>query len=350
MCAVERLALSIARAPSRAIARDTAPHSASRMRAAARWGARESCARARGAARRAHGADATKTVPTYGDAGAFFVGATANSGRGAYAARAIGANETVITRERPLVWHRTMANARSRCEWCLRASAGGATCETCEDARRRAYGDFEKARGVDLRALEAYCEKNDGLKFPLMAARAASMIASGTLSASALEWLCKANDVETNPPAQWLEECEILRRAFGDAGKDIITPAWYAGITSRFHLNSFRVEIPVDVAPASTDFKSALSAGLDAITQGTASGSAVYKYISLLNHSCAPNCDARWEHGDSSLTIRANRDVAPGEALTIAYVDTDIPRDVRRARLARSYAFDCACSRCAAGE
>ena len=320
------------------------------MRAAARRCARASRARARRSDARSHRTDASKSVPTYGAEDAFFIGATARSGRGAYAARALAANEAIISRETPLMWHRTMDNARSRCEWCLRASAGGATCESCADARRLAYGDFEKTHGVDLIELEAYCEKNGGLKFPLITARAASMIASGALNKSTLEWLCAANDVETNPPAQWLEECDVLRRAFGDAGKDIITPAWYAGITSRLHLNSFRVEIPVDAAASTTDFKDVLSAGLDAITQGTASGSAVYKYVSLLNHSCAPNCHTHWENGDSSLTIRALREIAPGEELTITYVDADSPRDARRARLANSYAFDCACSRCAAGE
>ena len=152
------------------------------MRAAARRCARD-CARARAAVGRARASatDASKSVPTYGAEDAFFIGATARSGRGAYAARALAANEVVISRERPLMWHRTVGNARSRCEWCLRASAGGATCESCADARRRAYGDFEKTHGVDLSELEAYCEKNGGLKFPLITARAASMIASGAL-------------------------------------------------------------------------------------------------------------------------------------------------------------------------
>ena len=56
---------------------------------------RESCARARAAVGRARASrgDASKSVPTYGAEDAFFIGATARSGRGAYAARALAANE-----------------------------------------------------------------------------------------------------------------------------------------------------------------------------------------------------------------------------------------------------------------
>lgn len=76
--------------------------------------------------------------------------------------------------------------------------AGGATCESCVDARRLAYGDFEKMYGVDLSEFEVYCEKNGGLKFFLIIVRVVFMIVSGVLNKSTLEWLCAANDVEIN--------------------------------------------------------------------------------------------------------------------------------------------------------
>ena len=61
------------------------------LRAAARRCARASRARARRSDARSHRTDASKSVPTYGAEDAFFIGATARSGRGAYAARALAA-------------------------------------------------------------------------------------------------------------------------------------------------------------------------------------------------------------------------------------------------------------------
>lgn len=292
-----------------------------------------------------------KTIPTYGERDAFFVGATATSGRGAYAARDVRAHDAVLLTEAPLACHRTLANATTRCDRCLRETDGAYCSTTCEEAAEREYAAWE--RDADARELEAYCAARGGLKFPLLVARIASKIASGSLKQSTVDWLCFANGVERDPPPQWLEECAALRRAFGEDSKisrDIITPAWYASVTSRLHLNSFRVEIPTAVDPSTMDFKTAVAAGLGAIESGVASGTAIYKLPSLFNHSCAPNARASWEHGDSSMTIRATRDIAAGEELTIAYVDVDVAAAARRSKLSEWYGFDCACSRCVAGE
>jgi len=303
-------------------------------------------------ARRRFATDA-KTIPTYGERAAFFVGATETSGRGAYAARDVRANDVILSREAPLACHRTLANATTRCDRCLRETRGDGAryCSTtCEEAAEREYAGCERA--MDARELRAYCASR-GLKFPLLVARVASKIASGSLKQSTVDWLCFAKGVERDPPPQWIEECAALRRAFGEDSKisrDVITPAWYANVTTRLHLNSFRVEIPIAVDPSTMDFKTAMTAGLGAIESGVASGTAIYKLPSLFNHSCVPNAQARWEHGDASMTIRATRDIAAGEELTIAYVDVDVDAAARRSKLSEWYGFDCACSRCISGE
>lgn len=48
------------------------------------------------------------------------------------------------------------------------------------------------------------------------------------------------------------------------------------------------------------------------------------------------------------LVLRTLRDVAPGEQLTIAYVDVVAPAAQRAAALRQQYAFECVCSRCSA--
>ena len=133
------------------------------------------------------------------------------------------------------------------------------------DRAEREYAGCERA--MDARELRAYCASR-GLKFPLLVARVASKIASGSLKQSTVDWLCFAKGVERDPPPQWIEECAALRRAFGEDSKmsrDIITPEWYANVTTRLHLNSFRVEIPTAVDPSTMDFKTAMTAGLGAI-------------------------------------------------------------------------------------
>lgn len=79
-------------------------------------------------------------------------------------------------------------------------------------------------------------------------------------------------------------------------------------------------------------------------------GCALLPTASMFNHSCEPSCKLRHPLGGSSggrsLEFVAARAIAAGEQLTISYVDAALPREERRARLAESYYFDCACARC----
>ena len=294
---------------------------------------------------RAHGGDA-KSIPLYGERDAFLVGAS-EKGRGAYAARDIKKGEVILQNQKPLACHRTLANATTRCGRCLKETRDGAFCDSCASNAKREFADFER-KYVDMTALNQYCAYNGGLKFPLLCARIAAMILSGSLKEQTLEWLCHASNVnnqETMPP-QWIEESRLLSAAFNGADGGLITPEWYAGVTSRLHLNAFRVEIPpTSSSTTSSDWKSAMAASLDAITTGRGSGSAIYVLPSLLNHSCAPNIDVKWESGDAAVTLRASDDVAPGEELTITYIDANASIDARQ-RALEPYGFTCACARC----
>ena len=296
--------------------------------------------------KRALGGDAER-APTYGERDAFFVGVS-DKGRGAYAARGIDRGEVILRDQNPLACHRTLANARTRCGRCLRETADGAFCVECEANAEREFAAFER-QFVDMSAIEAYCERRGGLKFPLLCARVAAKILSGSLDEQTLEWLCYASNVgdRATMPPQWIEESIALASAFAGADAGLITPEWYAGVTTRLHLNAFRVEIPPALtASASTSaWRRAMSSSLDAIARGRASGTAIYVLPSLFNHSCEPNVAATWESSDARLTARALVDIPPGHELAIAYVDVDV--DVHaRARALEPYGFACACARC----
>jgi SET and MYND domain-containing protein len=55
--------------------------------------------------------------------------------------------------------------------------------------------------------------------------------------------------------------------------------------------------------------------------------------------------DVVWET-DHVMNLRAIREIERGEALTIAYIDTDKSATARRAVLEFAYGFTCRCERC----
>lgn len=77
---------------------------------------------------------------------------------------------------------------------------------------------------------------------------------------------------------------------------------------------------------------------------GPTIGHGCFLSAAVFNHSCDPNCFAT--SGASTLRIETQQAVAQGEELTIAYVDTNLPRTARQKHLRACYHFDCACARC----
>jgi hypothetical protein len=63
------------------------------------------------------------------------------------------------------------------------------------------------------------------------------------------------------------------------------------------------------------------------------------------NHDCTPSAVANVT-ADGAVTVRALRDIAEGEEVTISYVDARKSVDERRKTLALHYGFECKCARC----
>ncbi|KAL1686726.1 hypothetical protein GGG16DRAFT_117652 [Schizophyllum commune] len=78
--------------------------------------------------------------------------------------------------------------------------------------------------------------------------------------------------------------------------------------------------------------------------------SATFDTLSRMNNSCRPNALFSWDTRTFSGSLRAVRDIAPDEEITVAYCgDIEIPLNERKAFLA-SYGFECACPACSAGD
>ncbi|KAI2616894.1 SET domain-containing protein [Hypomontagnella submonticulosa] len=68
-----------------------------------------------------------------------------------------------------------------------------------------------------------------------------------------------------------------------------------------------------------------------------------YPEISRFNHDCRPN--VHYRINDITHTSVAARDIAPGEELSISYIELMLPREERLSRL-RKWGFECSCSHC----
>lgn len=77
-------------------------------------------------------------------------------------------------------------------------------------------------------------------------------------------------------------------------------------------------------------------------------GVGIYHSVSLLNHSCQPNCVAVFN--GTKLMIRVTENIQPGQELTISYTELLAPSFKRKEELRKQYFFDCCCIRCSSAK
>lgn len=68
----------------------------------------------------------------------------------------------------------------------------------------------------------------------------------------------------------------------------------------------------------------------------------------LINHSCDPNCHYVFDSDVGTMNFRALRRIAPGEEITVSYIDTVQSTSKRGAALLATKHFVCICPRCEA--
>ncbi|XP_066595985.1 histone-lysine N-trimethyltransferase SMYD5 isoform X2 [Prorops nasuta] len=78
-------------------------------------------------------------------------------------------------------------------------------------------------------------------------------------------------------------------------------------------------------------------------------GSGLYVLQSSINHSCVPNAVVEFPFSNSTLVIKAIRDIQPGEEICISYLDEcalERSRHSRQKALSSLYLFVCRCNKC----
>jgi SET and MYND domain-containing protein len=72
--------------------------------------------------------------------------------------------------------------------------------------------------------------------------------------------------------------------------------------------------------------------------------------VSMLNHSCEPNCAITLSSQRGCMEVRTVRRVKAGEELTISYIDmldpANVETEARRLAIMERYRFMCDCPRC----
>lgn len=270
------------------------------------------------------------------------VGSTATAGRGLFAITPLSAGQAVFCAQ-PVVCHPPLGDD-GVCYSCLRTLGRGRAlshgrgfcCEACAASAGASWADLQHASPA-LARWQAACAARGEL-LPLLALRLACASASGAADAGVLTPLCYAAGAVEHPPDAWMADWADVAAAMHEAGVEssrVPSAAWWTAVLARLHINAFRVDIPrpVELATASR-------------LADTGSGTAAYLLPSFLNHSCEPSLDVAWRGGDAEVTLLARHDVAAGDELTIAYVDTDAGLASRREALRYGYGFVCRCALC----
>ncbi len=76
-------------------------------------------------------------------------------------------------------------------------------------------------------------------------------------------------------------------------------------------------------------------------------GQGVFPLLSMMNHSCAPNCVYIPLSGTTKMAIKTVKPVLAGDELFISYVSSFFPVGVRQKILFDRYGFECSCPLCA---
>ncbi|KAG8240415.1 hypothetical protein J437_LFUL003129 [Ladona fulva] len=80
-----------------------------------------------------------------------------------------------------------------------------------------------------------------------------------------------------------------------------------------------------------------------------AEGSGLYVLQSACNHDCEPNAEQTFPLGDSTLVLKAKRDISQGEEICVSYLDECALSRSRHSRskiLKENYLFICHCNKC----
>jgi hypothetical protein len=81
-------------------------------------------------------------------------------------------------------------------------------------------------------------------------------------------------------------------------------------------------------------------------------GTGCFTQFAMINHSCIPNAVIQFTCGETErkLIVKALRDIAMDEEITVSYIDVMQSTSKRQSILEEMYKFRCTCMRCSEGD
>lgn len=147
---------------------------------------------------------------------------------------------------------------------------------------------------------------------------------------------------------QWLtpQGFNSLLALVGTNGQGVGTSAfsrWVRNVTALEMPDAQRIHVDKMIDKIYDDMDEAVGTFLN--NEGTG----LYKVQSSMNHSCVPNVIIEFPHSNSTLAVKALRDIRAGEELCISYLDEcelERSRHSRQKSLKSLYLFICQCEKC----
>ncbi|XP_068795425.1 histone-lysine N-methyltransferase SMYD3 isoform X3 [Struthio camelus] len=238
----------------------------------------------------------------------------------------------LLYRAEPFAYVVTKEQLGGICERCLRRKEHLHRCSQCKVAKycgkscqKEAWQDHKQ---------ECKCLKSIEPNFPPDSVRLAGRIVFKLLRRSAClsEKLYSFSDLQSNTEKLSEEMKEGLR---------------HLAQTLQLYLKA-EIQDASQLPPAIDFFQifTKVTCNCFAISNGEMQdvGVGLYPSMSLLNHSCDPNCVIIFE--GYQLLLRSVREIQIGEELTISYIESLVPTSERQKHLMRQYCFECDCLLC----
>ncbi|XP_038617029.1 histone-lysine N-methyltransferase SMYD3 isoform X1 [Tachyglossus aculeatus] len=252
-------------------------------------------------------------------------------GRGLRALRR-GRPGDLLFRSEPLAYTVCRGSADGLCEHCLQRNENLLRCSRCKVARycgsvcqKQAWQDHKR---------ECSCLQSSKPRFPPDSVRLLGKVVFKLLR-------------ETSCPSEKLYSFSELESNIKNLSEEKREGLGHLAVTLQLYLKE-EIQDASQLPPGFDILESFAKVICNGFTISNGEmqevGVGLYPSMSLLNHSCDPNCVIVFE--GTSLFLRAVREIQTGEELTICYLDVLLPSQERQKQLKEQYCFACDCIRC----
>ncbi|KAI0795428.1 SET domain-containing protein [Abortiporus biennis] len=276
-----------------------------------------------------------------------------NSGRGMYAKHLISTGSILVSL-RPTIFTLSTGSLHSHCSSCAALSQPPAELKRCTRCKVIWYCNANCQNNdwalhkFECSALQKWAKEapSRGLAIPSDAVRCIGrmlwMAQKEGLDSIFTRELSMMQSHKTSLPPTSFESHTFIAHSL----------VRYLGVSSPVELQVYGLSSAGDLV----DLISRFTTNTFTLTTPSLSpiGVCVSPTLALANHSCNPNAVFVFPRTPNTpasqepqMQLVAIKDIQPDEEIFVSYIDTTMPRELRRKELKETYNFDCACTLCA---